>query len=71
MSWELLVYQFFSMEGPPCYETQVHDCILSDESLQDSNSVLAILRSSLELFKKMNPQIKEIYIRSDNAGMLI
>lgn len=73
MSWELIVYQFFVQDqetNEKWFETQVHDVILSDESLQDAHSVVPILEASLRLFKKMNPQITEIYIRSDNAGNL-
>ena len=43
--------------------------ILEDDSIQDSTSVVAMLRTALEFYKKGNPEITEIFIRSDNAGM--
>ena len=49
-------------------ETDVHCTVLNDQSLQDSTSVLAMLRASLQLYKLAHPEITEIFIRSDNAG---
>ena len=71
-SWQLLAYQrcFSDASDRGQVETNVHCAVLNDHSLQDSQSVLAILKSSLELYKKANPDVEEIYIRSDNAGML-
>ena len=72
MSWLILVYQqalrTVSDEDKAVMATQCHTAIISDNSLQDADTVLAILRESLILYKKGHPQITEIWIRSDNAG---
>lgn len=47
--------------------TQAHACVLSDESKQDSECVLALIKKSLELYKLGHPEVKEIFIRSDNG----
>ena len=39
-----------------------------DESIQNSNTVIAIVRSSRILFKKAHPEVTALHIRMDNAG---
>ena len=69
-SWQLFAYQrcFPDDEGKGQVETNVHTTVLDDKSLQDSQSVLAMLRASILLYKKAHPEVKELWIRSDNAG---
>ena len=55
-------------KGKASIETDVHASVLNDKSPQDSDTVLAMLISSLELYKKAHPQVTEVYLRSDNAG---
>ena len=44
--------------------------ILKDDhdAIQDSKSVVAMVRAALEFYKKGNPHVTEVFIRSDNAG---
>ena len=69
MSWMLGVFQRCIPNGDKAVlATQCHTAILSDDSLQDADSVIAIIKSSLELFKRGHAEISEVFLRSDNAG---
>ena len=72
-SWQMFAYQrcFPDDLGKGRVETDVHSAILNDKSLQDSETVLAQLKASLELYKKAHPEVTEVYIRADNAGKLL
>ena len=48
--------------------TQCHTAILNNDSIQDSDPVLGIIKSSLKLYKRGHSDITEIFICSDNAG---
>ena len=64
MSWMLGVYQRCVSDGDKAsLATQCHTAILNDDSLQDADSVIAIIKSSLELYKQGHEQITEVYIR--------
>ena len=69
-SWALGVFQrcLFDDKNEPFIETDVHTTVLNDKSLQDSDTVLAMLMAILEIYKKANPDVTQIWIRSDNAG---
>ena len=69
-SWQLFAYQrcFTDASDQGQVESDIHCTILNDKSLQDSQSVLAMLKASLKLYKRAHPNVKEIFIRSDNAG---
>ena len=54
-------------DGTSKLATQAHACVLSDESKQDSECVLALIKKSLELYKLGHPEVKEVFIRSDNG----
>ena len=43
----------------------------ADDSKQDSDTVLALIKRSLELYKKGHPEVKRVYIRSDNGKLII
>ena len=42
--------------------------IIDDDSIQDATAVVALIKSALEYYKKANPQITKVWIRSDNAA---
>ena len=71
-SWALTVFQrCLAMESNKAFmETNVHCSVLNDKSPQDTNCVLAMLMASLELYKKSFPEVTEVYLRSDNAGII-
>ena len=41
-----------------------------DDSKQDSDCVLALIRRSLELYARGFPQVNECFIRSDNGNLV-
>ena len=41
---------------------------LDDDSLQNSNTVIGIIKSSLERFKATYPDVEEMWLKCDNAG---
>ena len=49
-------------------ESQVFCGIVGDDSLQNSETVLAILKNDIEHYKKAHPSVTKLHIRSDNAG---
>ena len=57
-------------DGNECIDTQIYTMILKDahDAIQDSKSVVAMVRAALEFYKKGNPHVTEVFIRSDNAG---
>ena len=42
--------------------------LVDDSSKQDALTTAAIVKENLIIYKKNNPQVKRVYIRSDNAG---
>ena len=52
----------------PFLESDVHCSVLNDKSPQDTDTVLAMLVASLQIYKMAHPDVTEIYLRSDNAG---
>lgn len=48
--------------------TNSHIQVLDQTSLQDSDTVVAIVIQSLIDFKKANPEVEEVILKSDNAG---
>ena len=72
MSWMLGVYVRAIKDGEKAYlATQCHASIVNDKSLQDADTVLAILKESLTLFKKGHSDITEVFIRSDNVSTIM
>ena len=43
----------------------------ADDSKQDSDTVLALIKRSLQLYKQGHPEVKRVYIRSDNGKLII
>ena len=41
---------------------------LDDDSLQNSNTVIGIIKASLQRFKATYPEVEEMWLRCDNAG---
>ena len=72
-SWALTVFQRCLAEekNKAFLESDVHCSVLNDKSPQDSDTVLAMLVASLQLYKQAHPQVTEVYLRSDNAGEII
>ena len=69
ISWHLSSFErCVKNEGKHYQETNVHCSILDDDSMQDSDTVLAIILASLRLYKKANPEVTEAYLRADNAA---
>ena len=47
--------------------TQTHCGVISDDTSQDSNCVLALVQKSLQLYKDGHEEVTEAYLRSDNV----
>jgi hypothetical protein len=47
--------------------TQTHCGVISDDTSQDSECVLTLVRESLELYKMGHEEVTEAYLRSDNV----
>ena len=43
----------------------------ADDSKQDSDTVLGLIKRSLEIYKKGHPEVKRVYIRSDNGTLIL
>lgn len=69
-SWHIghIQHPVADRENNPFVRTQVHVSILDDNSPQDSETVVALVKASLALFKKGHPEIAKVYVRCDNAG---
>ena len=49
-------------------QNDLHVAVLKDDSAKTSNTVIGIVRKSLEHFRLGHPEIREIALRFDNAG---
>ena len=58
-------------DGQPKLATQTHISVLDDDSDQDSETVLALMKESILLYAKGHPEVKTIHVRSDNAGKFV
>ena len=70
--WHLIAHErciYDDDSNQALINTDVHAQVLNDFSLQDSVSVVALALASLEAFKVSNPAVKEVILKSDNAGM--
>ena len=47
---------------------EVHIQVLDETTKQSSDSVIALVLASLELYKKAHPDVHEAVFRADNAG---
>ena len=52
----------------PLISTNCHIQVVKNTSLQDSDTVIALVMASLRDFKKANMDIEEIILKADNAG---
>ena len=48
--------------------TDCHVQVMDQTALQDTDTVVAIVMQSLVDFKKANPEVEEVILKSDNAG---
>ena len=49
-------------------ELDCHVQVLNNTSLQDSNSVVAIVLKSLQDYKRAHPEVQKVILKADNAG---
>ena len=67
--WHIGVFlRIIMMNGIPMIETEGHISVLDDDSIQDSNTVLALMKASFAVYKKAHPEVTELTICSDCAG---
>ena len=67
--WHIGVFlRIIMMNGIPMIETEGHISVLDDDSIQDSNTVLALMKVSFAVYKKAHPEVTELTICSDCAG---
>ena len=68
--WHIIVYciLFKDCHGTWKRMNQVHVTVMEKQENQDSATNLAILKTSLKIFSKANPNVRVVQIRSDNAG---
>ena len=52
----------------PMIELDCHVQVLNDTTLQDSNSVVAIVLKSLQDYKRAHPEVQKVILKADNAG---
>ena len=52
----------------PMIELDCHVQVLNDTTLQDSNSVVAIVLKSLQDYKRARPEVQRVILKADNAG---
>ena len=66
--WHLISFQrFTNQDGQGTIETDVHVSIVKN-GIQDSNTVVALILASLEEYKKQNPSVTEVWLKTDNAA---
>ena len=53
--------------GVPVVETWVYVTVINDKSAQEAHVNAAIMIEILKLFKESNPDVTEIWLRSDQA----
>ena len=70
ITWHLIAYELCTDAGEsgPKIDTQVHQCIIDDDSPQSNVTVIAMILDSLKVYAKAYPQVKEVYLSFDNAG---
>ncbi len=69
-SWELIAYekQIKDEAGKWTTQTDIHVCVLKEPSKQTAEDVVAIFKASLSVYKAANPEVQEIWLKSDCAG---
>ena len=70
ISWHVVVYMIKvrnEKTGEIEKKIQVHVQVL-DSGKQDAEAVSAMIRKSIEIFKKGNPGVKKLVLKSDNAS---
>ena len=70
ISWHIVSFvRLLTDHSSKTYQEHTVYCqILNDDSLQDSTTVVALLKSALTFYKKANPGTKSFFCRSDNAA---
>ena len=68
-SWHIIAFQrrIKTKEGLE-QEIDVHVSVVEKENKQESAVNFALLKKSLELYHKAHPEVKKVWIKSDNAG---
>ena len=56
------------VDGTKKTETTVYASLVEGSEKQDSNMVMCILESVFQHYKLANPDIEDLYVKSDNAG---
>ena len=70
-SWHIIAFiRKYEDDNEKKQDIQVHVAVLEDQVKQNSCEVFALMKTSIELYLKANEGvgIKQIYIKSDNAG---
>ena len=69
ISWHAVAYErMVEKENGWVIVVDVHIQVLKESSKQSSDSVVALLLASLEVYKTAHPEIEEAIIKADNAG---
>ena len=61
----------YNEDGTPKVHEKIVDAyvsIVKDSAKQDALTSAAIIKENIIAFKKNNPEVKKLYLRSDNAG---
>ena len=70
--WHIGCYRTVRKSGDNSEEwlaqNDIHVAVLDDDSPKTANTVIGIVRKSLEHFRLGHPEIREIELRFDNAG---
>ena len=70
MSWHVLVLERIIKDssGEPVIEITVIITILDENNSQDAQTTYGITMACLKVFKESHPDVKSVWIRSDQAG---
>ena len=68
-SWHIIAFlRRMKTKDGLVQEIDVHVSVVEKENKQESSVNFALLKKSLEIYHKAHPEVKRVWIKSDNAG---